>query len=130
MELPCTLRDGLCLEIRRLSLTRSSSAEEQEERIVKSSKEAVWPLMLMCSKTLDNTGLLLFLPVKGEMPKCSDTRVCRWRVVWPKYVTEQQRHLNEYTTQDLRAFRILSLKVKSWDRRDVERKTNLILRWG
>jgi hypothetical protein len=54
-------------------------------------------------------GLLLLLPVRGETPMCSDTRVCKW----PKYVAEQQRHVKEYTTQDLKALGILSLKVKS-----------------
>ena len=39
-ELPCMFREGLDLEIR-LSRMRSSSGEEQEERILKSSKEAV-----------------------------------------------------------------------------------------
>ena len=30
---------------------------------------------------LDMTGLYDGLPVKGEIPKCSDTLVCKWRVV-------------------------------------------------
>jgi hypothetical protein len=67
-------------------------------------------------------GLLLLLPVRGETPKCSNTRVCKWRTVWPKFVAEKQRHVKEYTTQDLKALGILSLKVKSWDKRKVGRK--------
>jgi hypothetical protein len=57
-------------------------------------------------RILDMARLLLLCPVRGETPKCSDTRVC-------KYVAEQQRHVKEYTTQDLKALGILSLKVKS-----------------
>ena len=34
------------------------------------------------------------------------------------------------TKQDLKALGILSLKVKSCDKRKVGRKTNLIFRWG
>ena len=41
-ELPCLFRDGLSLEIRRLSRIISSSEEEQDERMAKSSNDAVW----------------------------------------------------------------------------------------
>jgi hypothetical protein len=129
-ELPCKLREGLSLLMRRLSRMRSSSGEEQQEIILKSLREAEWPVLSRWERTLDMVGLLLLLPVRGETPKCSDTRVCKWRTVWPKYVAEQQQHVKEYTTQDLKALGILSLKVKSWDKRKVGRKTNLILRWG
>ena len=37
-------KKGLSLEITRLSLTRSSEAEEQEDRILKSLSDAVWPV--------------------------------------------------------------------------------------
>ena len=35
----------------------------------------------------------------SEMPKCSDTLVCKWRVVRPTYDAEQHRHLNKHTKQ-------------------------------
>ena len=108
-ELPCMLRQGLSLQMRRLSRTSSSSWEEHVERILKSSREAIWPVLLRWERMLDDMGLVLFRPVRGETPKCSETRVCRWRAVWPIYDAEQQRHLKEYTTLDLRAFGILSL---------------------
>jgi hypothetical protein len=118
------------LLMRRLSRMRSSSGEEQQEIILKSLREAEWPVLSRWERIVDMVGLLLLLPVRGETPKCSDTRVCKWRTVWPKYVAKQQRHVKAYTTQDLKALGILSLKVKSWDKRKVGRKTNLILRWG
>ena len=111
------MREGLSLLMRRLSRMRSSSGEEQQEIILKSLREAEWPVLSRWERILDMVGLLLLLPVRGETPKCSDTRVCKWRTVWPKYVAEQQRHVKEYTTQDLKALGILSLKVKSWDKR-------------
>jgi hypothetical protein len=40
-ELPCKLREGLSLLMRRLSRVRSSSGEEQQEIILKSLREAV-----------------------------------------------------------------------------------------
>ena len=40
MELPCTLRDGLSLEIKRLSWIINSYESEEEEMISKLSKEA------------------------------------------------------------------------------------------
>jgi hypothetical protein len=39
-ELPCKLREGLSLLMRRLSRMRSSSGEEQQEIILKSLREA------------------------------------------------------------------------------------------
>jgi hypothetical protein len=41
MELPCWFKVDLSFEIRRRSRTRSSSGEEQDDRILKSSREAV-----------------------------------------------------------------------------------------
>jgi hypothetical protein len=81
MELPCWFKVGLSFEMRRLSRTRSSSGEEQDDRILKSSREAVWPEWLRWEKMLVSWGLLLVLPVKAETPRCSETRVCRWRTV-------------------------------------------------
>jgi hypothetical protein len=129
-ELLCKLIEGLSLLMRRLYRMRSSFGEEQQEIILKLLREAEWPVLSRWERILDMVGLLLLLPVRGETPKCSETRVCKWRTVWPKYVAEQQRHVKEYTTQDLKALGILSLKAKSWDKRKVGRKTNLILRWG
>ena len=37
-------KEGLSLEIIRLPLTKSSEAEEQEDRILKSLSDAVWPV--------------------------------------------------------------------------------------
>ena len=34
---------------------------------------------------LDIGGLDEGFPVIGEMPKCSDTLMCKWRVVGPTY---------------------------------------------
>jgi hypothetical protein len=116
--------------MRRLSWIISSSEEEQDEIILKSSREAVWPLASRCWRMLVNFGFLLLLPVRAEIPKCSDTRVRKWRTVWPTYDAEQHRHLKWYTTQDLRPLGILSLKVRRWERRRVGRKTNLIFKWG
>ncbi len=58
-ELPCKLREDLSLEMRRLSRMRSSSEEEQEEIILKSLREAVWPLLSSWEKMLNLAGLLL-----------------------------------------------------------------------
>ena len=74
-------KDGLSLEIKRLSLIKSSGVELQEERILKSSRDAEWPVSVRCDRTLDGEGLRLFLPVRAEIPKLSETRVCKWRVV-------------------------------------------------
>ena len=41
MELRLPFEEGLTLEIRRLSLTRSSESEEQAERILKLPRDAV-----------------------------------------------------------------------------------------
>ena len=76
-ELPCKLRVGLSLEMSRLSRMRSSSGEEQEEIILKSLIEAVWPALSRWERILDLAGLLLLRPVRGETSRCSDTRVCR-----------------------------------------------------
>ena len=43
-ELRLVFKGGLSLEIIRLSLTKSSEAEEQEDRILKSLSDAVWPV--------------------------------------------------------------------------------------
>ena len=43
-ELRLAFKEGLSLEIIRLSLTKSSEAEEQEDRILKSLSDAVWPV--------------------------------------------------------------------------------------
>ena len=43
-ELRLTFKEGLSLEIIRLSLTKSSEAKEQEDRILKSLSDAVWPV--------------------------------------------------------------------------------------
>ena len=64
------------------------------------------------------------------IPKCSDILVCKWPVVWPTYDAEQHRHLNRYTTPDLRNLGTLSLKGKKKEMRVEERKTNQMLRWG
>jgi hypothetical protein len=47
---------------------RSSWSSEQEERILKSSIEAVWPVDVRCEKMLDWGGFLHSLPVIGVIP--------------------------------------------------------------
>ena len=57
IELPWTLREGLSLDIKRLSWINNSQVSEQEERILKSSKLAECPVAFMWEKILDMTGL-------------------------------------------------------------------------
>jgi hypothetical protein len=111
-ELPWTLREGLSSDIRRLSWINNSQVSEQEERILKWSKLAEWPVVFKWEKILDMTGLDDCCPVIGVSPRCSDTLVCKWRMVWPTYDAEQHRHLNKYTTPDLRNVGTLSLKPR------------------
>ena len=85
MELRLPFKEGLTLEIKRLSLTRSSEGEEQEERILTSSRDAVWPVSKRCAKILNGVTVASFLPVRAETPKSSEIRVCRWRAVWSTY---------------------------------------------
>ena len=49
------LSDGLCLRMRKLSLTRSSELKDEEDKIVKSSGETGCPIL--------GGGLTRFLPV-------------------------------------------------------------------
>jgi hypothetical protein len=134
IELPWTLREGLSLDIRRLSWINNSQVSEQEERILKSSKLAEWPVVLKWEKIIDMTGLDDGCPVIGVSPMCSDTLVCKWRTVWPTYTTRNSnsahRHLNKYTTPDLRNLGTLSLKGKKGEMRLEERKIYRMLRWG
>ena len=69
MELRLPFKEGLTLEIKRLSLTRSSEGEEQEERILNSSRDAVWQVSERCAKILDEVAVAPFLPVRVETPK-------------------------------------------------------------
>ena len=62
-------KDGLSFEIRRLTLIKSSRVELQEERILKSSRAAEWPVSVRCDRTLDGEELGRFLPVRSEIPK-------------------------------------------------------------
>ena len=52
-----TIQRGFNFKIRRLSLTRSSEGEEQEKRILKSSRDAVWPVSERCAKILDRVAV-------------------------------------------------------------------------
>jgi hypothetical protein len=80
-ELSCTVSwEGLSLLTNKLSRMRSSSGEEQQEIILKSLREAEWPVLSRWERILDMVGLLLLLPVRGETPKCSDTCGCKWRI--------------------------------------------------
>ena len=63
------MKDGLSLEIKRVYLIRSSRVEEQEERILKSSREAERPVSERCDSMLSGEGLRRFLPVRAEIPK-------------------------------------------------------------
>ena len=116
--------------MRRLSCIINSYESEEEERIWKSSKLAGCPEAFVCERILEIAGLVECFPVIEEIPRCSDILVCRWRVVWPTYDAEQHRHLNKYTTLDLRYLGTLSLKGKKEEIRLEERKTNLMSRWG
>ena len=100
IELRLPFKEGLTLEIKRLSLTRSSEGEEQEERILKLSRDAVWSVSERCAKILDGVEVTHFLPIKAETPKWSETRVCKWRAVWPTY--------NWLSATSLLSFRSLS----------------------
>ena len=95
MQLRLSFQEDLTLEIKRLSLTRSSEGEVQEEQILKSSRDAVWPVSERCAKILDGVAVARFLPARAETPKRSETRVCKWRAVWPTYNALQYRHLKE-----------------------------------
>ena len=66
MELRLPFKEGLILEINRLSLTRSSEGEEQEERILKSPRNAVWPVSERCAKILDGVEVVCFFNSKGH----------------------------------------------------------------
>ena len=57
---------GLTLEIKKLFLTRSSDGEEQEERILKSSRDAVWSVSGRCAKIQDVVEVARFLPVRVD----------------------------------------------------------------
>ena len=54
-------KEGLSLEMTRLSLTKSSEAEEQEDRILKSLSDAMWPVSVRRVKMLEGDGLTTFL---------------------------------------------------------------------
>ena len=66
MELRLQFKEGLTLEIKRLSLTRSLEGEKQEERILKSSRDAVWPVTERCTKILDGVAMAYFFTSKGR----------------------------------------------------------------
>ena len=80
---------GLSLRLRRLSLTRSSELKDEDYKMVKSSGETGYPVS-QCDRMFVGGGLTRFLPVSAEMPKCSEIRVWRSRLVWPTY-NELQR---------------------------------------
>ena len=69
MKLRLPFKEGLTLEIRRFSLTRSLEGNEQVKRSLKSSRDAVWPISERCGKMLDGVAVARCLPVKTETPK-------------------------------------------------------------
>ena len=69
MELRLPFKEGLILDIKKLSLTRRSEGEEQQERILKFSRDAVWPVSERCAEILDGVEVARFLPVMAETPK-------------------------------------------------------------
>ena len=71
MELRLPFKEGLILEINRPSLTSSSEGEEQEERILKSSTDAVLPVSKRYAKILDGVEVtcVFFLQVREETTK-------------------------------------------------------------
>lgn len=44
----------------------------------------------LCDKTLDKDVMESGLPVYGEIPMCSDIRVCKWRAMTQTY--NDRRH--------------------------------------
>ena len=56
-KLRLPFKEGLTLEIKRLSLPRSLEGEEQEERILQSSRDVVWPVSERCAKILDRVEI-------------------------------------------------------------------------
>ena len=66
IELRLPFKEALILEIRRLSLTTSSEGEEQEERILKSSRDVVLPVSGRCAKILDRVEVACFFTSKGR----------------------------------------------------------------
>ena len=75
-ELRLPFQEGLSLEIIRLSLTKSSKAEEQD-RILKSLSDAAWPVSVRWVKTLEGDGSGSFLPAQAETFRWSEARVCK-----------------------------------------------------
>ena len=69
MELRLPFKEALTLEIKRLSLTKSCEGKEQEERILKSSRNAVWPVSEIYAKILDGVAVARFSPVRAETPE-------------------------------------------------------------
>ena len=69
MELRLPSKEGLTLEIERPPLTRSSEGKEQEERILKSSRDAVWQVLERYGKILGEVAVAHFLPVMAETRK-------------------------------------------------------------
>ena len=54
---------------------------KQDEIILKSSGKAGWLVELLRERILDINGEVKRFPFKGEIPKCSEILVSKWRVV-------------------------------------------------
>ena len=67
--------------MRRLSCIINSYESEEEERIWKSSNLTGCPEAFVLERIVEIAGLVGCFPVIGEIPRCSDILVCRWRVV-------------------------------------------------
>ena len=91
VDLVVPLREGLCECIAILSNNMASLAIPPS-RMVKLDEFAGWSSFSQCSRTF--VTIEEGLPVLGDLPKCSETLVLKWRVVWPIYVELQIPHVN------------------------------------
>ena len=123
-----SLREGLNLEMSKLSRIRSSKLEEewQDEIMEKSLGEIVWWVWWMWAWMLEREVVVSFLPVKGEIPMCSEIRVCKWRRVWPKYNAPQHWHFLSLKGKKLDNYRP-DWKIKHKETRGKAEEHNLVI---
>ena len=66
MELKLPLKEGLILEIKMLSLTRSSEGEEKEERTLKSLRDTAFTVSERWGRSKDGVEVARFFTSKGR----------------------------------------------------------------
>ena len=99
-ELPCKLREGLSLLIRRLSRMRSSSGEEQQEIILKSLREACYQ---------DGKGQTFKDKIPNSLRSCVVySFMCRCCSV--TYLGQTVRHLHTRVSEHLGVFPLTGSK--------------------